>query len=106
MEPCFDQLFSPTVSNIDYNRLSFTEAKWRIADFQAEIRLLGHFMQIRINYTIFRRPRGKETYCRDETDPILPTGVSDSVADYEIGEMAKWRMAAPGKTACSALPDQ
>ena len=83
-------------------RLSFTEAKWRIADFQAEIRLLGHFMQIRINYTIFRRPRGKETYCRDETDPILLTGVSDSVADYEIGEMAKWRMAAPGKTACYA----
>ena len=90
-------------SNIGYYRLSFTEAKWRIADFQAEIRLLGHFMQIRINYTIFRRPRGKETYCRDETDPILLTGVSDSVADYEIGEMAKWRMAAPGKTACHVV---
>ena len=48
---------------------------------------------------MFLSPRATETYCRDETDPILLTGVSDSVADYEIGEMAKWRMAAPGKTA-------
>ena len=49
---------------------------------------------------MFRSPRATQTYCRDETDPILLTGVSDSVADYEIGEMAKWRMAAPGKTVC------
>ena len=49
---------------------------------------------------VFGAPPAMETYCRDETDPILLTGVSDSVADHEIGEMAKWRMAAPGKTAC------
>ena len=46
------------------------------------------------------RPRATETYCRDETDPIALSGVSDFVADYEIDEMAKWRMAALGKTAC------
>jgi hypothetical protein len=45
------------------------------------------------------RPRVKVTYCRDETDPIALSGVSDLVADYEVGEMAKWRMAALGKTA-------
>ena len=28
-----------------------------------------------------------EAYCRDETDPIALSGVSDFVADYEIGEM-------------------
>ena len=52
---------------------------------------------------MFSSPRATETYCRDETDPILLTGVSDSVADYEIGEMAKWRIAAPGKTAWDEL---
>ena len=51
---------------------------------------------------VFGRPRAKETYCRDETDPIALSRVSDSVADYEIGEMAKWTMAALGKTACYA----
>ena len=80
-------------------RPSFTEAKWRTPDFQPEIGLLLYFMQIWINYTIFRRPRGKETYCRDETDPIALSGVSGFVADSEIGEMAKWRMAILGKTA-------
>ena len=92
-----------TAKNIFYwldNRPSFTEAKWRTPDFQPEIRLLVYFMQIWINYTIFRRPRGKETYCRDETDPIALSGVSGFVADSEIGEMAKWRMAALGKTPC------
>ena len=43
---------------------------------------------------MFGRPRAKETYCRDETDPIALPRVSGSVADHEIGEMAKWRMAA------------
>jgi hypothetical protein len=49
---------------------------------------------------VFGSPRATETYCRDETDPIAQSGVSDFVADYEIGEKAKWRMSALGKTAC------
>ena len=49
---------------------------------------------------VFGRPHVKETYCPDEMDPIALSRASDSVADYEIGEVAKWRMAALGKTAC------
>jgi hypothetical protein len=48
---------------------------------------------------VFGSLRATETYCRDETDPIVLSGVSDFVAEHEIGEMAKWRMAALGKTA-------
>jgi hypothetical protein len=36
---------------------------------------------------VFGRPRATETYCRDETHLIALSGVSDFVADYEIGEM-------------------
>ena len=36
---------------------------------------------------VFRGPRATETYCPDETDPIALSGISDFVADYEIGEM-------------------
>ena len=48
---------------------------------------------------VFGSPRATETYCRDETDPIALSGVSDFVAAYEVGEIAKWRMGALGKTA-------
>ena len=44
-------------------------------------RLVGHVFQICIKYAILGRPRAKETYCRDETDPIELSGGSDFVAD-------------------------
>ena len=30
-----------------------------------------------------------KTYCRDETDPLALSRVTEFVADYEIGEMEK-----------------
>ena len=100
---------APTFSsNLDpprYNRPSFTVAKWRIPDVWSQ----SHFykLSIRLGADILcSEGRVQRKYCRDETDPIAISGVSDSVADYEIGEMAKWRMAALGKTAwyaCGAL---
>ena len=45
--------------------------------------------------------------CRDEMDPIvLPvSGIFDCVADSEVGEMVKWRLADPvkmGREVCFA----
>ena len=47
---------------------------------------------------VFGSPCATETYCRDEMDPMALSGVSDFVAEYEIGEMATWRVAVLGKT--------
>ena len=45
------------------------------------------------------RLRAAETYSHNEMDPIALSGVSDFVAHCEIGEMAKRRVGALGKTA-------
>ena len=49
---------------------------------------------------VFGRLRAMEACCPDETtDPIPLSVVSGFVADYEVSEMATWRIAALGKTA-------
>jgi hypothetical protein len=53
-------------------------------------------------YVVFGSPRATQPYCRDETDPVALSGVSDFVADHEV---AKWSMAALGKTAIIDLLD-
>ena len=35
-----------------------------------QVKVLGQYLQIVIKYDRDLRPRGKQTYCRDETDPV------------------------------------
>ena len=39
-------------------------------DFRSQIGFWGRFSQIFIKYDRDLRPRGKQTYCRDETDQM------------------------------------
>jgi hypothetical protein len=61
--------------------------------------LKSHFHNPFIRFNANGSPLATKTYCHDETDPMALCGVSDFVADYEIGKFAKWRMGALGKTA-------
>ena len=66
---------------------AFTVGKLRILDSWFYIAVLQPCDYIYIKTMIFGRPRATETYCRNKTDPMALSGVSDFVADYEIGEV-------------------
>ena len=54
-----------------------------------------------IPYTIAGRPPLEEAYCRDKTSLTELSDIANVLLDSESCEMARWKLAALGKTATS-----